>query len=65
MSRKFLLPKVHNPQSVLSQERIEPVIVKVGIRRKYVGYDSSFHLGAVWPLLSSTLGVIPSELTDR
>lgn len=35
--RKFLLLKVHNPDSVLTQEREEAVVFEVDIHRRYVG----------------------------
>jgi len=63
--RKSLLPKVHDPDSVLIQKSEEAVVFKVDNCRKQVRYGLSFHLGAAWPLLSSTLGVIPPEITNR
>lgn len=63
--RKYLLLKVYDPDSALTQTREEAVGLEVDIRRRQVGHDSSFHLGAVWPLLSLPGGVIPPEVTDR
>lgn len=55
---------MHDPNSVLAEEREAAVMFEVGTCRKQAGYDWCFHLGVIWPLLFSIAVVIPSEVAD-
>lgn len=62
---KYLLLKEQDPDSVLTKREKKLWClrwVSIGGR---LDMTLSFHLGAIWPFLSSTGGWIPSEITDR